>query len=192
MSLFYLFLLVVVTGTAAVLAYEYQQEVSVTLFNEGYTTSVPGLGFPPVAVASQRDNRPRRLRSVAGRRDRQVVPEWHRKSPVFHPAPFVAAVPRGVPIPRWSPTRNDSSRGSRPESPHVYGHDEPTNSVRGFGDRKRRSLTTDRTTPSNGVPVVFLAESDAGVARLITCGRATGQSRHPRHTPTPSGGRVHS
>ena len=46
MSLFYLFFLVV-TGTAAVLAYEYQHEVSVTLFNEGYTTSVPGLGSRP-------------------------------------------------------------------------------------------------------------------------------------------------
>lgn len=41
MSLFYLLFLVVVTGAAAVLAYENPQEVSVTLFNVAYTTSVP-------------------------------------------------------------------------------------------------------------------------------------------------------
>ena len=41
MNLFYLLFLLIVTGSAAVLAYENPQEVPVTLFNVGYTTSVP-------------------------------------------------------------------------------------------------------------------------------------------------------
>ena len=41
MSVFYLLFLVVVTGAAAVLACENPQDVPVTLFNVGYTTSVP-------------------------------------------------------------------------------------------------------------------------------------------------------
>lgn len=41
MSLIYLFFLCAVTGSAAVLAYENPQDVSLTLFNVSYTTSIP-------------------------------------------------------------------------------------------------------------------------------------------------------